>query len=362
VKTRIRSLFTGIFGLLILLSPQFSFASDNSSSVRRFYERAQQYVVNISSDHGKGTGFLINYQDNVYVVTAAHVVMEEAEVLDITGDKAVKRTDLIVSQNLRFALNDGQPDRELELVGFDDVADIAILKPKDKSFKPESFAVLGDSDALYPGDFLATVCSHLGVINFGLSFGRVIQTNIFFLPFVDRIASDVKINFGCSGGPAMNSKGQVVAINAAISTVGNPISIHTPINHLTILLPKLVKGGQVKHGDIAVRISDSWKFNIEFYKNLEIKYPARPGVIIIFVKQNSNAASSGLRKGDIILSYNGKEISQAVDFARWLILDGEPGQVIELKILRKHHTMTLKVKLEEPIIEETEIELPYNKK
>lgn len=276
--------------------------------------------------------------------------------LVIQGEKAFRRLVPIPASNIRFALNNRLPAQEADLVGFDAWADIAILKPKDKNFKPLGVAVLGDSDDLYPGASVASVCSQMGV-NFSLAIGRVMQINLSDTSFINVIASDMPINPGCSGGPAMSSKSEVVGINIGI--VGRNFSFHIPINHLKVLLPRLIKG-EVKNADIAMAAANSWEIDAVSYRRLGINLPKKQGVIILDVISKSLAELGGLRKGDVILSWNDKEVSDVNDFVKFLLLDGVPGETVKIKVLRGDRELTLKVKLEERIAQE-EVQLPYNK-
>jgi serine protease Do len=151
-------------------------------------------------------------------------------------------------------LADGRTLRA-ERIGSDPDTDIALIRVE--SPRPLPFAPLGDSDTLRVGEWVLAIGNPLayehtvtvGVVSF---IGRKL-----FDSSLDRyIQTDAAINFGNSGGPLINARGDVIGINAAISSRASNIGFAVPINQASAILPQLRDTGRVSRGYIGVMLRD----------------------------------------------------------------------------------------------------------
>ena len=158
------------------------------------------------------------------------------------------------ADRIAVRLADGRSLRA-ERVGSDPDTDIALIKVSSPKALPH--AVLGDSDTLRVGEWVLAIGNPLayehtvtvGVVSF---IGRKL-----FDSSLDRyIQTDAAINFGNSGGPLINSRGEVIGINAAISSRASNIGFAVPSNQASLILPQLREMGRVSRGYIGVALRD----------------------------------------------------------------------------------------------------------
>ncbi len=241
---------------------------------------------------------------------------------------------------------------EAEIVGLDSKTDIALIKIKPKKDLP--VASLGDSDKLEVGDWAIAVgnpfgLSHtftVGVISAkgrsGISEDKT--------RYEDYIQTDASINPGNSGGPLLNINGEVVGINNSIVTPsgGNVgIGFAIPINMAKKILSQLKKTGKVIRGWLGVSIQD---LDEKIAKPL--KRSPNSGVLITDVKKGSPAEKADLKVGDIIVSFDGKEIKDT-NGLRNLVADTQPGDKVKIEIIRKGKKKSIEVKIGEMPDEES---------
>ena len=228
---------------------------------------------------GAGTGFIID--ETGYILTNHHVIE--------TADRI----------NVRLA--DGRTLRA-ERVGSDPDTDIALIKVT--SPRPLPHAPLGDSDSLRVGEWVLAIGNPLayehtvtvGVVSF---IGRKL-----FDSSLDRyIQTDAAINFGNSGGPLINARGEVIGINAAISSRASNIGFAVPINQASAILPQLRDKGRVSRGYIGVALRD---VDADLQRSLGLKSAA--GALVQDVTPGSPGARAGLRPYDVIVAVDGKPV------------------------------------------------------
>jgi len=271
---------------------------------------------------GAGTGFIVS--EDGLIITNKHVVADEDAVYSILTDDGEKYEVDILSKN--------------------PVQDIAILKinnAEGKTFKPLK---LGDSSTIklgqtaiaignVLGEFQNTVS--VGVIS-GLERDVVAQGEGIVEKLEDIIQTDAAINQGNSGGPLLNSKGEVVGINTAVSLQGESIGFAIPINVAKRDLNQILNEGKISYPFLGIRyviISEDSKEELE----VSIDY----GALIVYSELNeessvikdSPAFEAGLEEGDIVLEVNSQKVTDKNTLTK-IMQNYFPGDEIKLKVLR----------------------------
>jgi serine protease Do len=266
---------------------------------------------------GTGTGFLIDAEG--HALTNHHVI-EGAE-------------------RLTVKLADGRTLRAT-VVGSDPDTDIALIKLEGAG--PFPHAVLGDSSRLRVGEWVCAIGNPLayehtvtvGVVSF---IGRKL-----FDPTLDNyIQTDAAISFGNSGGPLINSRGQVIGINSAISRQAANIGFAVPINQARAVLPQLRKHGRVERGYMGVTLRD-----VDPDLQASLKLARTDGALVQDVKAGSPAARVGLRPYDVIVSFDGRPVRTQDRLSRD-IAERQPGSAAGLEYWRDGRTHVVTVRLAE---------------
>ncbi len=265
--------------------------------------------------HSLGSGVVID--DSGLILTNNHVV-EKAE-------------------EIKIKLHNGK-EYDAKVVGRDPKTDLALVKVKpDKNF-PKA-AKLGDSDALRVGDWVMAVGNPFGLghtVTVGIisAKGRIIGAG----PYDDFLQTDAAINPGNSGGPLFNMRGEVVGINTAIVAKGQGIGFAIPINMAKELLPQL-KTGKVVRGWLGVIIQD---ITPELAESFGLKESR--GVLISDVLENGPAQKAGLKRGDVVLEFQGQPVENAHELSR-KVAATRPGTKVKILIVRDGSKKTIKLKL-----------------
>jgi serine protease Do len=267
--------------------------------------------------HGSGSGFMVDRQG--YLLTNNHVV-EGAERITVT-------------------LADGRVFRG-EVVGADPATDVALVRIPASPNLPE--APLGDSDELRPGEWVCAIGNPLGYVH-SVTVGVVsfIGRKIFDQSLDHYIQTDAAINFGNSGGPLINSKGEVVGINSAISQRASNIGFAVPINQAIAILPQLKAKGRVSRGFMGVTLTD---VTPAFQRALSLE--VSEGAIVQYVTPRSPAERAGLRPYDVIVQVEGRPVATNEELIRD-ISARQPGTVARLDIVRDGRRQVASVKLAE---------------
>jgi serine protease Do len=266
---------------------------------------------------GSGSGFVVDRQG--YILTNHHVI-DGAERITIT-------------------MADGRSFRG-QVVGADPAIDVALLKVQADGDLPE--AILGDSDQLRVGEWVCAIGNPLGYVH-SVTVGVVsfIGRKLFDASLDDYIQTDAAINFGNSGGPLINSAGEVVGINSAISSRASNIGFAVPINQAAAILPQLKAHGRVARGFIGVGLTDVTP-TLQRALNLSVSR----GAMVQDVTAGSPAERAGLRPYDIVLDVEGRQVLNNEELIRD-ISARQPGSVARLEVLREGRRQTLQVKLAE---------------
>src|SRR5436190_3616700 len=239
-----------------------------------------------------------------------------------------------------------QTEYEGRLVGKDDRTDLALIKLR-RSGGNMPFARLGSSSQLEVGDWVMAIGNPFGLehtVTAGIvsTKGRVIGAG----PYDNFIQTDASINPGNSGGPLINALGEVVGVNSAIfSQSGGNVGIGfaIPIDLAKKVVEQLRKNGRVVRGWLGVRAQD---VTAAMAQSLGLTRSPAEMAVVTEVTENSPAAESGVKTGDIIVEFNGKPVPKSHDFPA-VIAETPPGQRISLKIVREKKEQTLAVKIGE---------------
>lgn len=263
-----------------------------------------------------GSGFIIDRDGSI--LTNNHVVENAQKIV-------VKLAD--------------EQEFEAKVIGKDPKTDIAVIKINTRNNLPA--ATLGDSDRLEVGEWVLAIGNPFGLDNSVTSGivsakGRHIGAG----PYDNFIQTDASINPGNSGGPLINLHGEVVGINTAIfSRTGGNIGIGfaIPINLVKELLPQLKGKGKVTRGYLGVLIQ---KVTPEIAESLGLD-KAR-GALVANVSKDGPADRSGVKVGDVIVEFDGKEIKESNDLP--LVVARTPVEKrVRLKVLRDKKEVALSV-------------------
>ena len=263
-----------------------------------------------------GSGFIIS--SDGYVVTNHHVVANADKIIVRLSDR-----------------------RELEatLVGADPRSDLAVLKIEGNNFPTVK---LGDSDKLKVGEWVLAIGSPFG-FDHSASAGIVSakrrslpnEHNENYVPFIQ---TDVAINPGNSGGPLFNLDGEVIGINSMIYSRSGGfmgLSFAIPANVAKEVVKQLRETGSVERGWLGVIIQE---VNRDLAESFGLKKPQ--GALIVQVLEDSPAEKAGLRPGDIITEFDGKEVVLSSDLP-YLVGSMPIGKQVEIRLVRKGKYKTI---------------------
>jgi len=264
-----------------------------------------------------GSGFIVNADG--YVVTNNHVVDGATEI--------------------KVTLADG---RELaaKVLGRDPKTDLALLKI-DATGLP--LIALGDSTQLQVGEPVMAIGNPFGLeqtVTTGIvsATGRVIGEG----PYDDFIQTDASINPGNSGGPLINSKGQAVGINTAlVSQTGGSVGIGfaIPIDLAKPVLTQLAAAGRVERGYLGVAVQ---RVTPDLAKTFKLEGPQ--GALVASVAAGSPAMHAGVKRGDVIVEYDGHRIARSDALPR-VVAETPVGKDVALVVVRDGKPVTLSVQV-----------------
>ena len=267
-----------------------------------------------------GTGFII--EADGYILTNNHVV-ENAEKVEV----------LIGAKDEVFPA---------KVVGKDPATDIALLKVEGKS--PFPTVKLGDSDKLRVGDWAMAIGDPLNfekTVTVGVISGKGRQAGLSRATqsFENLIQTDAAINFGNSGGPLVNIRGEVIGINTAISRMGQNIGFAVPINVAKRLLPQLKKG-KVVRGFLGVTIAPIDKNYQEAFG-----LSSSDGVLVQSVEKGMPGDKAGLRHGDVITKVDDQVTKTNRDLIDYISAKA-PGTKVTITFIREGKEKTSVATLE----------------
>jgi len=274
--------------------------------MRRFFGQPMPRQQRVPSS---GSGFIIDDQGRI--LTNNHVVRD--------------------AESIKVTLNDGRTFKATT-VGTDPATDVAVIKIEGSKLP---VLPLGDSDRLRIGDWAIAIGNPLGDLRGSVTVGIVSaqgrsNLNIFggTPDYQDFIQTDASINFGNSGGPLCNIRGEAIGINTAINTSGQGIGFAIPINLAKHVAEQLVAHGTVKRAMMGVTLANMTPEIAEGFG-----LGNQQGVIIQSIVEDSPAEKAGLKRNDVIVELNGTPVTDRDKF-RLKIADTPSGTRGRIGVLR----------------------------
>ncbi|HXF62139.1 MAG TPA: trypsin-like peptidase domain-containing protein [Caldilineaceae bacterium] len=281
---------------------------------------------------GQGSGFI--YDDQGHIVTNNHVVEGATEIV-------------VYFYNGMWT--------DAELVASDPAADLAVLKvtpPEGMEWRPLPLAA---SDSLRPGYYVVAMGSPFGLAEtmtmgvvsaLGRSFptGDVAEGGSYSLP--DVIQTDTAINPGNSGGPLLNLNGEVVGVNFAINSpvrANSGVGFAIPVSVVQKVVPALINEGEFNYAYLGIA-GQTIDATVAEQNNLEAN---TLGVLVGSVVEGGPAAEAGVEAGDVIISIGGEPVTRFEDLVSYLFHQTNPGDTVELGVLRDGEQLTLSVTVSE---------------
>jgi len=267
-----------------------------------------------------GSGFVIDKEG--YVVTNNHVIDGADEITVSFGDES---------------------KYEAKIIGKDPKTDLALLKIEGD--KPFPFVKFGDSNKSRIGDWIIVVGNPFGLggtVTTGIISARA--RDIRSGPFDDYIQTDASINRGNSGGPMFNMAGEVIGISTAIFSpngAGNVgIGFGVPSSMASNLISQLKDNGKIVRGWLGVRIQH---VTDDIAEGLELE--EAKGALVAEIMEDSPAEKAGIKVGDLILTFDGQEVSVMKKLPR-IVADTVVGKKVKVDILRDGKEKTIDVTVE----------------
>ena len=269
---------------------------------------------------GLGSGVIVS--SDGYIVTNYHVVKDADEIKVTLTDKK---------------------EYQGKVIGSDPKTEISIIKIEATGLPTLPW---GNSDKLQVGEIVLAVGNPYG-LNQTVTMGIVSaigRANVGVADYEDFIQTDAAINPGNSGGALVNARGELVGINTAIfSTSGGyqGIGFAIPSNMIKSIMDSLMKKGKVVRGWLGVSIQ---KITPELSKQFNVNGDS--GVLVSDAVENSPAEKAGIRRGDIIIEYDGKKTDEPSQI-RNMVANTLPGEERTLTILRDGKQLSIKATIGE---------------
>jgi serine protease Do len=265
-----------------------------------------------------GSGFVIDGKEGI-VITNNHVIDGADEII--------------------INFHDGTKLKVDKVLGKDTKTDLAVLKVTPK--KPLPQVPFGSSTKMKVGDWVMAIGNPFGLggsVTVGIISAK--QRDINSGPYDDYLQTDAAINKGNSGGPLFNMDGEVIGVNTAIiSPTGGSIGIGfaVPSDTAVVVVDQLRQYGETRRGWLGVKIQS---LTDEAAETQGVK--ENTGALVAGITPDSPAAKAGIVEGDVILKFDGKDVSSMRGLPR-IVAQTPIGKDVDVEILRKGQKMNLKV-------------------
>ncbi len=297
---------------------------DDYFGLREFFEHFNQGVPGNSPLMGAGSGVIIS--ENGYIVTNNHVVEDASSITVTLNDKRTYKA---------------------KVIGLDPTTDLALIKIEESGLP---YLVYGDSDHLKIGEWVLAVGNPFNLtstVTAGIVSAKARNINILGngrmgSSIESFIQTDAAVNRGNSGGALVNTRGELVGINAAIASgtgyyAGYSFAI--PVNIAKKVVTDLVQYGEIQRAFIGVQISDLDAESAE-----KIGLEAIQGVYIARVEEQGAAFEAGIEDGDVIVAIDNQAVNSSSELLGF-IGQHRPGDVVSLRINRDGSLQTYQVTL-----------------
>lgn len=269
---------------------------------------------------GIGTGMIIN--DKGYILTNYHVVLGATQI------------QVSLSNASQYPA---------KVVGTDPKTDLALIKVNTKDKVP--FVTFGDSDKVEVGEWVIAIGQPRNLmesVTQGIISAKHRQGITDPSTYQDFLQTDAAINPGNSGGPLINLDGQVIGVNSIIASQSGGfegIGFAIPSNIAVHVSKELMEKGKVSRGWLGITLQD-----IPFEKMKALKLSSTKGALVMEVVRGGPAEKAGIKTGDVITSYNGKEITDS-GALRNLVANARIGNTVKLGILRNGKNLSVSVQV-----------------
>lgn len=274
-----------------------------------------------------GSGVIVQYNNNYYVVTNRHVV-KDTSLADIT-----------------ISLSDGRQIHPAK-VDADQDTDVAVMRISASNLVA---ARLGNSDKVEIGDSVLAMGSPFG-LSHSVTSGiisqkgrRELELGDDVVKFQDFMQTDAAINPGNSGGPLLNLRGEVIGINTAIASssgTNEGVGFSIPINMVWVVGRQLIERGSVKRAFLGVNLDPKFTSTAA----IELGLPRKQGARITGVTPGSPAEAARLTVNDVILQFDGIRVDNDLHLVNMVSLT-EVGREIPLLVLRDHKQIQVMVRV-----------------
>ena len=306
--------------------PQSQFEGPYGDFFRRIFPEAPQQQnpqrrnIRIPSS---GSGFIID--KNGHILTNNHVVRDASEIT------------VTLSDHRKF---------KARVVGTDPSTDVAIIKVTGAGNLP--VVPLGDSDEIRIGDWAIAIGNALGELDGTLTVGVISakgRSNLAIAggapSYQNFIQTDASINFGNSGGPLLNIRGEAIGINTAVNPSGEGIGFAIPINLAHNISKQLISSGKVTRGYLGImpqeltpELAESWGIKDSH------------GVLVGSVSANTPASQAGFQVKDVITEFDGKSVDDVQRF-RLLVAETPVNKKVNVRVLRNGQPRQIAVTMAE---------------
>ena len=294
----------------------------NTSIVEESDSWALQFFYGDDSKKKVGTGSGVIVSPDGYIITNHHVIENSSEVIVTTNDNK---------------------EYEAEIIGFDEVTDIAVLKIK--SDINLDYIFFGDSDSTLIGEWVLAVGNPYNLnstVTAGIVSSKSRDLNEYDQKNQSFIQTDAAVNFGNSGGALVNIQGELIGINTLIqSMTGGYVgySFAVPSNTVRKIFEDIIEYGDVQKGLLGVR---GVALKSSYSRQLNIN--ETEGFYIDEIEEGFGADTAGLTRGDIIKSIDGFKINRFSDLSGYLS-SKRPGDKVEVDFVREGRLKTAIVTL-----------------
>jgi serine protease Do len=272
-------------------------------------------------EQGLGSGVIVS--EDGYIITNNHVVADAEKIKVTLYDKRVFRG---------------------KVIGSDPKTDIAVVKIASDGLPSIPW---GDSDGLSVGEFVLAIGNPFGLshtVTMGI-ISAVGRADVGIADYEDFIQTDAAINPGNSGGPLVDTMGRLIGINTAIFSKSGGyqgIGFAVPSNMARLIKEHLLREGKVIRGWLGVTIQE---LTPEFARKFGLK--TSKGTLVSEAIAGSPARKAGVRRGDIILRYDGKDVP-GPSTLRNMVAQSKPGERVPIKILRDRKILNMVATVGEP--------------